>query len=870
MEDGFIEELEGHLRDEIEDLTAGGLTEQEAFETACSNLGHIPQIEKEEFKALQGSVFTSGLMPNFLKVGLRIFRKQMLTSSINIAGLTTAFVALIFIGLFLHDELSYEKHHPDYDKIYRLSYTYTEENGAKEDRAFSSGMWNGVLANRISTIKDHFRFVQISYGYIHEPNSDEYFYEEGIYWSDPNFFDFLSFEMKYGEPEAQLKDISSIVLTESTSRKIFGEINPVGHALKYLRRGNEVNMIVTGVMKDPPSNSLFKPGYVAHIDAIHGIFGEHNRGWIDQNPRPGYMFSYFKVENEEVAKAVGEGLKEFLEEVIPNRATQIDPLITPLRDIHFTPPVKWEIDTPIDRSYLTGLGILGIFILIIALVNFGNLTTANASKRSKEIALRKTLGSSNNQLKLQFFLESTLNVVFSFALSIVVAILLLPEFNNLLSKNISIMRSLSSIDFTLTAILIVAVVVLLTGLLPSIYFSRKFRGVSGLSQIFRNEKINSPARNFLVILQFTVATVLIVSTVTVFEQLNLINQGYLGKSRESVIGIRTSRMGDSLQAQRYKQAIQSIPGVVSNTLGMHLPRQSDFGRINTKYYAHSLSDDPFYWNKFDADGGFLTTYGLKLLAGRDFRKNIEFNALIINETASRKLGLSPEEALGLRLTEDSINYVFGRSHGIVIGVVEDFVYKSIKEEIEPLVICANNYVEGVLSVKLEGMNSNQTISELKHEWLSIYPERPFEYWFLDNEFARMYNQERRLGKIIPFFSALAIVIALMGLFALTLFIAELRKKEIGVRKVLGCTEKGILILLGKQYFRSLGISILIGVPTAYFGLTYWLNNFTYRVSVNAGTILTAILTIIVFFILTVGIKSLQSARNNPVDSLKYE
>jgi len=374
----------------------------------------------------------------------------------------------------------------------------------------------------------------------------------------------------------------------------------------------------------------------------------------------------------------------------------------------------------------------------------------------------------------------------------------------------------------------------------------------------------------LVILQFIVAITLMISSITIYNQLQLINDGYLGKSRRTVIGIRTSRMGDSIQSQRYKAKIQEIPGVLSNTLGMHLPRQSDFGRINTRYLASSSRDELHYWNKFDADGGFLQTYDLKLLAGRDFEYIVEPNALIVNEAVVRTLGVDPSEAIGLYLQEDSINYAYGASNGLIIGVVENFVYKSIKEQIEPLVICANNWVGGVLSVKLGAGNKVDMLERLQTAWREVYPDRPFEYWFLDKEFDRMYNQERRLGKLIPLFSGLAIVIAMLGLFALTIFISELRKKEIGIRKALGSSTAAILQLLGWQFLRTLIPAILVGVPLAYFGMNYWLESFTYRVSVDMGVIALSVISIVVISTLTICYKIFVVATANPVDSLRYE
>lgn len=872
LEEGVIAELEDHLLNDIQRLIGEGLSEQQAFEQAKHKIGSISSVASQEVVAgkIGSRYLTRSLYGNFMKVGGRYLRRNGLTSVINILGLIVAFTAILFIGLFIHDELSYEKHHPDYEQLYRLSYSFQEENGEVEERAFSSGMWADLLVPRNPSITDHFRFLNLSYGYIFNPETEEAFYEEGTYWSDPNFFEFLNFPLKYGNPADQLQNLNSIVLTETTAKKVFGDENPVGRRLKYRRTVNEVDFIVTGVIYDPPSNSHFQPDYIANIQSIQGIYGEQYRGWVDKNPRPGYVFTYLKINDPAAVQVVEADIKTLWDEAIPDISERIEPILTPISSIHFNPPIKWEIDNPIDKSYIYGLAIVGVFVLLIALTNFTNLTTAQGSKRQKEIGLRKTLGSTTYQLRIQFFLESSMMLLASLLASLVIAYLLTPDFNQLIGKNIDFLAAVGSNSFLKVALPVIGLVLFFTGSLPALYFTRKLGKFFSMNQFFLKEKVNSPGRNALVVVQFSVAIILIIGTLTIYNQLALINDGYLGKGRETVVGIRTSRMGDSLQVQRYKTKIESIAGVAATTLGMHLPRQSDFGRINTRYYAVGFGSEPYYWNKFDADGGFLSTYGLKLLAGENFTKNIQPRALIVNEMLVKQLGLTPKEALGKSLREDSINYVFGSSDGTIIGVVEDFAYKSIKEEIEPLVICANNGFGGVLSVKLGEGNKQDVLSQMREEWLEIYPGRPFEYWFLDKEFERLYNQERRLGRLIPLFSGLAIIVALLGLFALTIFTAELRKKEIGIRKVLGCSTLGILRLFGWQFLKTLLPAILISIPVAYVGLNYWLDGFSYRVDVSVITIIVSVSAVLVTSISTISLKSLKAATSNPIDSLRYE
>lgn len=871
--EGFIEELEVHLRDAIEVAMAKGDSEEEAFEKAVNGLGDLEAINRDEQQVLQNSknaLFIPGLLRNFLKVNGRQFRKNSLLNVINLSGLTVAFTAILFIGLFLHDEMSYERHHPDAEKIYRLSYEHTGENGAVEKRAFTSGMWIDMIKDQVPAIEETFRYLTFSYGYIENEATNQSFYEEGIYWSDPNFFDFLNFPLKYGRKEEQLLNPNSLVISESAAMQVFGEENPIGKNLRYMRNGRSVNFIVTGVMYDPPSNSQFQPKYVAQLEGLQGIHGERFRGWITQNPLPGYVFTYVKLNSPEGAEAVKEALTSYWNTALPELAPFMAPMMTPLTDIHFQPAIKWELDNPIDMSYIYGLLVIAGFVLIIAMTNFVNLITAQSSKRQKEIGLRKTLGSTKRQLRMQFFLESASLVMAAMIVALGLCYLLLPEFNQLIGKRISLAIILSNQTILFGFIAITLLIASVAGLFPAYYFTRKLQSSFNLNQLFKSERSASRGRNAMVVLQFTVAITLIISTVTVYNQLRLINKGKLGTNREAIMGLRTSRMGDALQAQRFRSEIENFSQVASSTLGMHLPRQSDFGRINTVYTAPDISEENFFWNKFDADGDFLKTYDLELLAGRDFREDLELNALVLNEAAVKELNLTPGEAVGLRLVEDSINYVYGPSHGVVIGVVKDFAYKSMKEKIEPLVICANTEEGGVLSIKLNAGNKQAVIQQMNNLWNEIYPGRPFEYWFLDKEFDRLYNQERRLGKLIPLFSGLAVVIALLGLFALTAYVSELRKKEIGIRKVLGCSTSGILRLLSGQYLRTILLGTVLAIPLAWYGMSIWLNNFTYRVNVSLLVITGSVGFVLVLSLLTISIKSMKAANANPVESLKYE
>lgn len=871
LEEGMIAELETHLRDSIDRNMELGMSAKEAFDRACDDLGDLSELEQQEELVLRKTAprWMPDLIRNFITANRRYFFKHKLYNLINLSGLIVGFTAMLFIGLFVYDELTYESMHPDYQDIYRLSYVRTMEDGSLEKRAYSSGAWSVRMRDEFPGVTEQFRFVNLSYGYLHDPVNNRSFYEEGIYWSDPNFFEFLKMPIKSGSEEGPLLDKRSLMLTERTSQKIFGNENPIGKRLDYVRRGRRFPLTVTGIIYDPPKNTHFQPDYVALIDQADELYGMQYKGWATEWVRPMNIYSYLKIEDPVLIPEIEHRLKTWWEEELGEAGERMTPLITPLTDIHFNPPIKWELDNPIDMSYLYGLLIIGGFVLLIITTNFVNLSAVQISKRQKEIGLRKTLGSSSGQLRLQFLIESLSTVLLAYLVAVLLVYVFLSEFNILIGKNIQFGIAMTDINMILIHGGILLLVSLMSGLNPVQYITQNsFR--KGLSSAIKAKSGLAGIRNGLVMVQFAVALIMIVGTITVYNQLNLINQGKLGENREAVIGIRTSRMGTQTQVQTFRQEIATMSGVESSTLGMHLPRQSDFGRINTKFYIPEINNEPKYWNKFDADGGFAETYDLEFIAGRDFRSNVDSSELIINEAALRSLNLTATEVLGIKLIEDSINYVYGPSTGRVIGVVKDFAYESIKESVEPVVICANNWVEGVLSVKLSEGNKPQVIEQMDAKWRKIYSDQPFEWWFLDKEFDRLYGQERRLGKLIPLFSGLAVFVALLGLFALTAFITESKVKEIGIRKVLGSSTIGIIQLLVTDFIKLILVAVAFGLPIAWYGMTIWLENFAMRVDVSVLVLLLSAVAIVALASVTVITQGMKASRSNPVDCLKYE
>ena len=872
MDDGIILELENHLRDQIEDLISQGYSHNEAFTIAVEKFGSISDLNNEEKKIItpKRNIPFPDLWISFIMIYFRRIFQRKFYSLMNIAGLAFGITGFILISIYLYDEFSYEQFHPEAEKIYRLSYTHINDDGSREKQAYSSGSWPFLLKEEIPIIKDYSRFLMLSHGYLSTENQENIFYEEGIYWSDSNFFNFFGFRLKSGDPDFVLKNPNSIVLTERTSKKYFSAKDPIGQILKYKQGDRHIELKVTGIMYNPPSNTHLQPDFVATLLSLDNFYGSDRKGWISQRIQPMWTYSYLKISEKESIPLIEEHLTKIWNDGLGKEmANELEPLLMPITDIHYNPPVRWEIDDTTDVSYLNGLGVLSIFLLIIAIVNFINLTTAQVNKRSKEVGIRKTLGSSIFNLKLQFFLETLIIVFTAVLLAVLIIYLVFPQFKQITSKDLNFWPLLIDIKSLIFLFILVMTVSILAGVYPSFYLA-KFNPLLVLKGIMKTGHGVEKGRKILVVFQFTLAIIMIICTLGIYRQLKLINNSGLAKNREQIISIRTRLMGTQSQVESYRNEILSDSRIINASLGMHLPRQKDFGRIDTKFYIDEFGNREFYWNKFESDGNIAKTFGMEFIAGRDFSQLYDPNSVIINEAAVKAMGITPQKALGMKIEEDSINVVYQAMSGTVIGVVKDFPYMSIKEKITPLVINAQVFRDRNLSVRVGLGNVADKLEFLEQTWKKIFPGMPFEYWFLDNEFERLYQQERRLGKLLPVFSFLAIFISLMGLFALTVFVTENRIKEIGIRKVMGSSTIQILGLLSWYFIKLIFVSFIVGIPVAYLTMNSWLNNFSYRIELNFGIFLISAAFVFFIAILTISYQAISAALTNPTTCLRYE
>jgi putative ABC transport system permease protein len=503
------------------------------------------------------------------------------------------------------------------------------------------------------------------------------------------------------------------------------------------------------------------------------------------------------------------------------------------------------------------------------MLNFINLSTAQAMQKGKEVAVRTILGSSRFNIAFQFIMETLILVLAATLLSLVIIHLVFPNYQLLTEKNYTLADLMGNFGVMGCLISIIIITGLLASIYPSLYLSR-INPLVALKMSARKGRDSHLIRKCLVTLQFSIALLMIISTIVIYKQLHLINEGSLAINRNHIISIRTRMMGSREQAENYRQEILRDSKIIHASLGMHLPRQADFGRIDTKFMVKELGKNDLFWNKFQCDGFFPRTFDLDFVAGHDFINDVDSSSIIINEAAARSLGITPAEAIGLFLEEDSINTTYTHITGNVIGVVKDFPYTTIKNSVAPLLMISNVGTEGVLSVKLTEDNITDKIRYLENKWKQIFPTRPFEYWFLDDQFDRLYFQERRLGKLVPVFTGLTVIIALMGLFALTIFMAEQRNKEIGIRKVLGSTTVQIIKLLSWDFMQLVLFSMLIGTPVAILMMRNWLDNFAYKARISVWDILFTVTFISLVSLITISFKAVKSARSNPSKSLRSE
>lgn len=796
---------------------------------------------------------------------LTAFRSLMRNKSyslLNIAGLTLGISCSILLFLVIKYELSYDKFHSKADRIYRVTSLYKYEDGLNKHMGTRFPI-PGLLRSNSNLGMDNLtqlygeESAQINVLGDNGSAPKRFLEESPIAFAEPEFFDIFDFETGAVDPRPGLAEPNNVVLTQSTADKYFPDTNPIGKVIKF---NNKLTLKVSSVIPDQPSNTDFPFVMLISYPSFknYSMFETDNYNVLSSNQQ-----LYVLLPEGVSAEAKAKELTEFVDRNKPKNGRGTEMLdLQPLNDLHFNPDYGNYGNRTISREIIWSMALIGIFMVLVACINFVNLATAQAVKRAKEVGVRKVLGSSKNQLVMQFIGETFLITLLATFLSVIVAELALPYLNNLLELKITFDMLQ---DPTLILFLIgeVVLVTLFAGLYPAMILSH-FKPVQALKSKINTQQVGGlPVRQGLVVLQFTICQVLIICTILVNEQMDFFRNKSLGFDKDAVVTVLLpNQAGKKIQPLRHE--ILNHPAI-RNVSFSATPPSSNMTWGSNFSFNNSSEDMPFEANMKYADENYLELYDIKLAAGRAY-SNSDSAAVLINETMRHKLGIkSAEDAIG-----KTISLGRGDFKAPIIGVVEDFHQNSLERPIDPTIMLTNPGNYWFLSAKINMNQKQEAIGHLEKVWGMAYPDDVFNYEFLDETIANFYENEARQNTLFKVFSVIAIFIGCLGLYGLVAFMAAQRTKEVGIRKVLGASVFNIAVLFSKEFVKLVLIAFVLAAPIAYYIISKWLEDYTYRISIGYWPFILAGIATLCIALLTMSSKAIQAALANPVLSLKSE
>lgn len=831
------------------------------------------------------------MLSSYFLLAIRNLLKQRGYAIVNTLGLTIGLASAIFILLYVRDELTFDTMHPQAATTYRMGYWMQFGNGEVQTYPQVPGGWDNYLKDNYESVTEVSSYMQqgmpTSLQYVPD---DKTILTENIIWAEPTIGKLLFIQMLYGDPGNALKEPNSILLSESSAKKFFGDGEAINKSLSVshgITNNKKIELLVTGVYRDFPANSHIRPDYIASISSLKPFWQELDQA-LNQFMGDGqygiWTQSFFSCTNESQVAIMQEDLQKRSNEIIEKLKLDLKfrPIIRKITDLHFDQSMDWSITSKsADKNYLYIFITIAILILVVASINYINLATARSARRAKEIGLRKTFGSQRTQIFIQFMLESFLLVMTSAILAFGFVALLLPQFNSVSDKTFDLFDLVNN-NMLMIVGAVVVFVTLLGGSYPAIFISG-FQPAAVLKGKFAFRKGSNIFRQLLIGLQFMVALILLIGSIVLVRQMDLMRNSKLNEAGKQIISIRFGGFGQGaatdMQYNTYKNLLLADPQIESVTLANHLPRLDYFGPLNMKFQFPDIKEESHEWFQLNGDYDFPRTFGLKIIAGRDFdAHNVsDSTAVILNESAVKMLQLTPEEIIGKVVVRPAHSYYGGADstqvpvNGKVIGVVEDFPFRSMQYKIDPLGIAARpHFDDRIIHVRLGTKEMGEKIHFLEQEWKKIFPDYGFDYWFIDDEFGRMYENETRVANLTEKFSALAIFITCIGLYGLASFMAQQRTREIGIRKAMGSTSVQIVQLLLMVFARLLLIASVVAVPVTYFLSSQWLERFVYQTPLSIGVFAMALLTLAVITLITVGYETWKAAQANPIHSLRHE
>ncbi len=815
------------------------------------------------------------MLKNYLIIAVRNIAKNKTFSVINVIGLAVGVALFLLISLFVINEFSYDKFNEKVDRTYRI-YVHSNINGQESNNSKSPGLMGPRLKRDFPEIETYTRvgwFGQHNFTY-----EEKSFRESNIYGVDSTYFDVFTLPFIKGNPKTALKKPGTLVITESTEKKYFGKEDALG---KILHTDKQSDFIITGVMKDFPKNSHFKTDFLSSIYSYPQIEKDY---WLEL-----WYSTYLVLKKGTDPIAFENKLTEAGKKYITPSAEAVlgsnldlfllkgniyQHKLQPLSSVYLYSQRKYGIDLNTewgdiktsDIVYCYVLGGIAIFILLIAVINFINLTTAKAERRAKEVGIRKTVGSSRFSLVIQFFTESILMSFLSVLLGLIIMHLILPLFNSFTGHALSLeyFNNLYSIPIIVGFILILGI---LAGMYPAFYLSSFAPSHILKSNIGKGSQKGS-LRGTLVILQFSITIILLIGTIIIKNQLDYLNSRNLGFNKERLVILNdTNLLGNNYEI--FKNDILKNPGILSASLSS---RMFDNGIAGHGYLFNKMTGtDPLTFQFLNTDYDFIKSYQMKIADGRFFSKEFitDSNAVVINQAAVREIGRG--NPIGKKLVLLGTAGAESKPYNI-IGIVEDFNYESLHQKVRPLALHLRSEFYGatVIALRLSGVNVTGTMAYVNETWNKFVRNNKINYSFLDQNLARLYETEGKINILVGVFTFLSIFIACIGLFGLASFVTEQRVKEIGIRKTLGASVFELVVLLSTEFTKWVIISNIIAWPVAYYFMNKWLQNFAYKVAMEWWVFLAAAASALLIAIFTVSYQALSAATANPVNSLKNE
>ena len=802
------------------------------------------------------------MLKNYLTTALRIMLRQKAYSMINVTGLSIGIAATLLITIYVADEFSFDRFHKDPANIYRIFFT-GKLQGNEIHAASSAAPVAEAVQKEIPEVKETVRFsiwrtMPLSF-------NEKNFTEKYFLVADSNFFRFFNFPLIEGDPATCLKGTNKIVITESSARKYFGTESALGKIL--LRGAEKTASEVTGVAKDPPHNST--------IDFDMILSGESWDYMKDTQWTSNNLYTYIKLQPGSDAAKVQDHIKQLAEKNMGSelerfigmtfaqfrqQGNDVGLILQPFLDIHLKSSLAEEIFPSGNIQYLYVFIAIAFFIIVIACINFMNLSTARSANRAKEVGVRKAIGAFRERLIFQFIAESMLYSFFSMIIAIGIIGVSLSGFNLLAGKELTLGVLVQPL--VLFAIVAFTIVVgLLAGSYPAFYLTA-FKPTEVLKGKLRSGFKNSRLRNFLVVCQFIISIALIFGSLVVYRQLNFMQEKNLGFSKENVVSLLHT-MSLQKNARAFKNELASHPAFKGASFANRLPPNIDWNSA----FRKGGSDQDFLLSIYNVDHDHLATMGYTMVEGRFFSRDFpsDSSAIILNETAYRQMGFTDiNDATVLTYNTEQPTPLK------VIGVIKDFNYESLKSQIKPMAIQLGREPNFEMAIRLTPGNTSQQIQLLESIWKKYSPGAAFEYTFLDQNFDALFRAEQRLGKIILIFTGLAIGIACLGLFGLAAYTAEQRAKEISIRKVMGATVSQVMVLLSKDFTILVIISFVIASPLAWFAAENWLSGFANRIDLKVWMIIVAGSISLAIALIIIAMQSIRAAQENPVKAMRSE